>query len=1607
MRCNGVYGEGRRKGVIPFSLIAVTMLVLSLFATIYIFSMNREWNKPANANVSNIDSAASFLNQYISSLAEMDAINAIQTDQKSPWWAVALTAHNYFLNDLNNMEGTYFESEYVVTFTNVSYTVGTIPFYYKSVNILGNSTLTSSPVYAETSGSVSYILKNVMTGETIEETTGVSMVIPKTLPWLMYQEGKIRYDFANYGLMDRIIESLLEQYYYNLNGPVMPDKQIIVDTLNFAIYINDIIVYRSDPNPVLNTILSGYGVSSLKHVNIYKLWKIWMVQSKFIVNFNTRYNLPSNYVPTYYLDLSNFNKPIYFMNIPPYSVEDTMKSFRVSNGVSINIQKNIVMEAHNFSDLYYSSNSPNYRYGAEVYDIYIENASVSYFSSSTNSNSPSSFQFTIPLNLSLRLFNYVNSKIPLLDYRNTIPKNSSAGFGLEDVYPNGHEPVIFQDYFADLLFQTGNVTLYVFNNTGISANNLPSNCLISIMLDGAQLGDYTPAMFGNYGSITFYNIPAGEHSFNIIIKYTYNVVEYGNVEISIGNRGINVVNGNSVLSGTDVQGNNYMLKNNIALTVNENNNIEMPVIANSTSIDIEPFIIFQQLILVNVPRSKWLSTLMGTYAAISGYYVPSYIYNVNYGNLNELQQLVLWLNGFIRYLHYYDIPGGGNEMATLSIYYGIMSSLYIWSNLIDGLVKIEQSPTWKDTNNLQIEFFQNVSMMPSSDNGGSGVGNSGIVTIIKYTLKFINGPTGTTATDVPEVSFEESYDVNAKEMSLTLPDGDSFNFNAESISTQETLTDIVPGEEDGTYTLVTHQTTVTETSVTISVTDTEGNSYVINYDSVSYEYEEASQEYYVVGNIDPLELAFVAVGIISAGISIMELDSEIYTDFTHPSFIAISMTIENIANVVGASIQLFKFLIPRISTLTNLFESSADLIDSISFIIAGIGAVVAGVIIIAQLIQSIMNKYNIPWYDALGMLATGTAGLKYTLVFYLAITVTILGAVMIAATAVALLAGAAVSAAVPIIGWIVAGILVAIFLILNWNAVVNFLENLPSEIVNWIAGGDKAISISDSSIQTMESSITYTLNQTLKLSASLNSQNLSFSIYNGYNGMAMGFYDYEIYMFSTDKGISSEMKNVSTYEFDEGSAYLNTTYVKYSLQWSIINVWHSIDDLLNLVTTSTPIWGWKTIYLPPFFIYTIVGYSTGESPNYLFGKDNMEPFTNTHVGNGLYISSDFRHNFTGNIFVTTNSSTTYNYINGVVTDPYDSEFFWPSSYSSYSPPFSNINDPFFNGYVPYLMAATGDIARLLTTVNMTNSKDLYVHYIVSGGSSDKITTVGLNGWLTAVNYTGQNLSLWNINNAIASAKINYLTGFYNALNFTENYWGMAEFNVNVSIPSATFTITTSNENVFKYFYTGINDNFHNGKGNKLIINYDPSMGNRGMPLFVYLTPGNYIIQWTDKYNTKEKKLVVYPFSYPSFFGNLSLSEVNINHININPIYGYYQIDNQFSYEFSIHIKVVNKTTGNIVQSYNYNSSTNVALDTSTTPINSEYINNNYNIIINISLNLSNIGINEWYHQSNATSLGTLQFLSEFGLSHTLIFMIFNKAEIDKNGNTFWGEIKYK
>ncbi|MCL5963296.1 MAG: hypothetical protein M1411_02885 [Candidatus Thermoplasmatota archaeon] len=62
MRCNGVYGEGRRKGVIPFSLIAVTMLVLSLFATIYIFSMNREWNKPANANVSNIDSAASFLN---------------------------------------------------------------------------------------------------------------------------------------------------------------------------------------------------------------------------------------------------------------------------------------------------------------------------------------------------------------------------------------------------------------------------------------------------------------------------------------------------------------------------------------------------------------------------------------------------------------------------------------------------------------------------------------------------------------------------------------------------------------------------------------------------------------------------------------------------------------------------------------------------------------------------------------------------------------------------------------------------------------------------------------------------------------------------------------------------------------------------------------------------------------------------------------------------------------------------------------------------------------------------------------------------------------------------------------------------------------------------------------------------------------------------------------------------------------------------------------------------------------------------------------------------------------------------------------------------------
>jgi len=1546
----------KKGGTIPFSIIAVLILILSSFAIIYVYSTNSLMSRAqqnGSSTINSISGAASSLNILIRNIAENDAVKASRVNPNMPFWEVALLAKSYFEMDMYNLSQNILFYQYSISLTNVSFTVGTVPFFYNAINPLGMNSIMSSPTYLQTSGSVSYIIKNIMTGQQVGYTVDLSMIVPKILPWLMYQQSIATYELSNYGIINRIVESILEEYFYNMPTPSYIPDSVVNKAIMFGVYLDDAMIYRITPNNTLNILIKSQ--NNISDVNILYLWNEW-AQKVGIVLPSKRSGLPLPNIYNFTINLSSFGNDFHFIGNNT-NVSNTARSFNVTN--NFNFQKeNIIQDNRKFSDLYIKN---DYRYGAEVIDMFVNNVSVSYNTTSNDTFEGSTYNFTVPINMTFRVFHYINSHVLFDNYSNKI-YDSVNKFGYQDSYPNGHEPIIFQNYFADLLNQEGTVALQVENGTGVYANALPETSTIEISLDSIPLGYFKPNMFNNQGIIILPNIPAGKHVISVVIKYNETKMEWGSEFVTIGNKST-IFNGLVASNGTlePTTGNTQ------ELNVFYNENISTTLYTNK-SMNFEFFMMFQGMLLNKVKSSNWLSAMMDGYASVMGYYYPSYLNNLNISNPGQLNMFITWQKEFLRWLVVDGAPLDDN-LDSYSIWVGIIGSTSLSYLLLHNLLEVDKT---LGTNNLPTFNINNLHPYINITNEYN-ITNINNKDVVKKGLEIMH-----TGFEFVGKAFSPQV---LTEINNLLGDGEIYN--------EEPIFD-----EEGN--VIGIRTTTTVTSYEMS--DTERLQKVIAtsvdseipQDDFEAGYEDtqalAADSFDTIGDI--AEGATAVLGVISAISAAFEI-SECFGNLTNiingvisGHGLPYSLAMKGLQDIVNIDAAIGQIANGVLSVATLVLKVAGqmggyavgDLVESLGRI-SGVIGVVVSVLMLASLIIGVMSQKDVGVFGAIDMLATGQLGKQLQEQFFLDIATIAVSIVLLF---------------IPVVGWILLGILLLIQILLNWNAFVNFIEQIPSMIYNFFMGGDDAISITSSPIENMDKQITYVLNQTLKLSASINSEELSNYIYNGYNDAGLSYAFMNVYLFSTSESISLNSYELSVYESEKASAELNYTYNKESLQWAIINTWHSADDLLNMSTSSMAIWGWKFIPVPPMYIWTVIGYSNSYSPSFLFGKDNIEPYNNSHIGAGYIYTSDYKHKFVGNVFVNTNNTTLQTLLNNeVLFDPNDyKDPLWNQNFQCPTPP-----------QEPFLIPATGDIVRLLTTINESLANDLWLNFSITGGFNHEITMAGLNGWLTSFNYTAQNMSYWLDRVSIANGRLSYLQNYYNNYNITQK-WSMIEINVNESVDNESIYVNSSTP--FYYYYYNINQktlntNMNSAKSMALEINYVKSAGSS--PIYLYLSPGTYTVSWLDGSKTKTKVISIEPFQYPSFFGTLQNYEININNINAKIESANFILNDANvipGEQWSVNLYLNNSTIP--ILSYNSTSQSTIPSLSFTT---SEIKDNDY-ITIQLNINLTSINKNEtgWVHQTTGRGLGLFISLEKYWMFN-MDYLVLSSTSSGQ-----WYEISY-
>ncbi|MGC8725829.1 MAG: hypothetical protein ACP5RS_04550 [Thermoplasmata archaeon] len=626
-------GKNPNKGAIPFSLIAVIILILSSFAIIYIGVVQDHWIQSNNNQYStSITATEQSEETFIKNLAVNAALTSIKNiSYEGQFWVLNTEALNTFLQNLGKNFGNNnaYINGYLVTIpgypNSVSLRTSPVPYNYNGVNALGMITQERTPVYIRLTGSVPIEIVNVQTGNKMYATVAINEVVPSTISFLLVDSNLIRYDFTPLGISSRIVNIILQA---EASSGIAPTPSTVLNALNLSLYLTEAMVYRTSSNQQLNSILEHMSQTQRANLNPVEVYNLL---------YGTSYALPST-VSNIKIDLSQFNSAFMF-NGSMNNLESTSRSYNVETSINLsNLSIGISLYQYSppFTNVIYKINSP-----ANVYDINIHGYSFTINASESDVSNPASYTTTYNVNMLSRAYMFVNN-------------------GMTDVSqaPSIHNPSVFLSQFAGILDPNANVTLQVYNSSGLYAKDLPRGSMIDVSINNMELGMFAPS-----NAITLSNVPTGKNVFTVSIMYPNGRMEEGMGIINISDSG------------------QYSLK------INTTNNLNM-----------QGLWTLEMSYLQNVPRVLWLSKLSKLFASLMGYPYPPSLVDFYFNNSttqaqlnNTLQSYLTWANGFVQYLNQ-------NELSTsfeigfngYSMIEGIIASIDTWTQIVHTMIYVNQ-----------------------------------------------------------------------------------------------------------------------------------------------------------------------------------------------------------------------------------------------------------------------------------------------------------------------------------------------------------------------------------------------------------------------------------------------------------------------------------------------------------------------------------------------------------------------------------------------------------------------------------------------------------------------------------------------------------------------------------------------------------------------------------------------------------------------------------------------------------------------------------------------------------------------------------------------------
>ncbi len=727
-----------RKGAIPFSLIAVIILILSAFAIVYIGAMQDHWWQANNNNSSlSFTGMVNTESTFITSLATQAAIQSLSDlANSSSLFTINRLTYENFLSSLSTNFGMGQNGvagqgatvgQYVVTIRgypgSVSLNTSAVPFEYTGVNSLGMATSMTTPTYIRVTGTVPVTILNPTTGQKMDTTISIDQVVPTTIAFLMTSANRVNFDFTEQGMGMAIAHAILQSEMM-ANPGVAPSESEVMNALEFAVYLDEAALYRTSSDSALNNYLNSLSTAARSHINPVEIYKA--------VNGATNPSL-QKLVPydQYFLNLEYFNVPFVF-NGQQVNLQTTTRSYNVAtsfllSNFNVRVDKNVYSAPYTNPASYYASSgglgngvitgggsrggggssgstgaAPTE--GAYVYDINFYNFSFNIKVNELNQLNGASYGS-----------NY-NIKGLTRVWASSANAVSGALNSQITQYPSIHNPSIFTTLFAGILDPYETVHITIHNSTGIAQNLFNNQTYLSVSVNNMEEGIFSASQ-----PITLYNLGQGSNLIAVTIKYPNGAMEEGKGYVNVTADGFT----------------------NLYINTTE-------------GINTETLWTLDMSYLQNVPRDMWLSKLSQFYATLLGYPFPpgmvgfSFNNNTNYTQMNNtLSSYVTWATGFEQYINKNALSTSFElDFQSYSMTQGIYASVATWSQIAQGMITIlhkeGQSGVPIVLNDLNFTFENVPVYYPNTESVDIGLaymegfaGPGGLITSVSGTLNVL------------------------------------------------------------------------------------------------------------------------------------------------------------------------------------------------------------------------------------------------------------------------------------------------------------------------------------------------------------------------------------------------------------------------------------------------------------------------------------------------------------------------------------------------------------------------------------------------------------------------------------------------------------------------------------------------------------------------------------------------------------------------------------------------------------------------------------------------------------------------------------------------------